>query len=385
MGQFVEVPITPSVLSWAIEQSGYSRDYLASRLGVSEAQLKEWEKEKGKSSPKLSAFRQLASLLHRQAAVFFLDSPPARDGSAVVHLRRPPGTDRADLNPTERRFIREVRRYQRALAWILEQLGAPRVELPVVRITEKPQQVAKDLRARIGIDVTIQASWVSPPVAFRAWRSAVEQIGIFVFVFPLGQDSVRGFSIWDSRAPVVVVNSAWSTEARIFTLFHEVAHLVTRTDSACLGYSSSVGHSKDASLERWCEHFAASLLIPSEDMRTYLSKRIGWVAGRQCDLDAAGKIARRFKVSLRASVIALVGVGAAERSLIASVPDSAEAKGRGGGSRPRNREEISEGRLGDRTWKTFHRAIREDLISRADAMTYLDVVDRDSSPSLVED
>lgn len=380
MGQFVEVPITPSVLSWAIEQSGYSRDYLASRLGTSEVLLRDWER--GKSFPGLSAFRQLAALLHRQAAVFFLDTPPARDGSAVIHLRRPPGTDRADLNPTERRFIREVRRYQRTLAWILEQLDTAEVELPRVRTVEKPQEVAKNLRARIGIEITTQASWATFEQAFRGWRSAVEQIGIFVFVLPLGQDSVRGFSIWDDRAPVVVVNSAWNVAARIFTLFHEIAHLVTRTDSACLGYSMSGGSSKDVALERWCEQFAASLLIPSEEMRAYLSKRLGWSAGKLCDLDAAGKVARRFRVSLRASVIALVGAGATKRSLIASVPESTEAKVRAGGSRPRNREEISEGRLGDRTWRMFHRAIREDLISRADAMTYLDVVDRDPSASL---
>ena len=382
MAQLVEVPITPSVLSWAIEQSGYSREYLASRLGISEVQLRDWEK--GESFPRLSAFRELIGLLHRQAAVFFLDAPPVHDGSTLVHLRRPPGIDRAELNPTERRFIREVRRYQRTLAWILEQLGVPKVELPPVRITEKPQQVAKDLRARIDIDAVTQASWASPAVAFRTWRSAVEGIGMFVFVFPLGQDSVRGFSIWDDRAPAVVVNSAWNMAARIFTLFHEVAHLLTRTDSACLGYSTRGGRSKDLKLERWCEQFAASLLIPNEEMQTYLSKQLRWVSGKQCDLDAAGKVARHFKVSLRASVIALASAGAAERSLMASIPDSTEEKGRGGGSRPRDREEISEGRLGERVWKTFHRAIREDLISRADAMTYLDVLDRDSSPSSVE-
>lgn len=382
MGQFIEVPLTPSVLRWAIDRSGYSRDHLAERLRVSREQLKNWEE--GDSSPGLSEFRQLASLLHRQAAVFFLDSPPAQGNTAAVHLRRPPGSRRSDLNPAERRFLREVGRYQRTLAWILEQIGTPSVDLPAVGITKRPQETARNLRVRIDVDIKTQTSWADPSESFRAWRSAVEKLGIFVFVFPLGQESVRGFSIWDDRAPVVVVNSAWNVAARIFTLFHEIGHLLTRTDSACLGYYTSAARSKDVSLERWCEQFAASVLIPPEDMQTYLVKRLRWTPGNRCDLEAAGKVARHFKVSLRASVLALVEIGAAEPSLFASVPDSADTKVRAGGGRPRNRGEVSEGRLGDRTWKTFHRAIREDLMSRADAMTYLDVVDRDSSSSLIE-
>ena len=372
MGQIVEVPITPSVLRWAIDQSGYSREELANRLGISPAELRDWEK--GDSSPGLTEFRHLAGQLHRQAAFFFLDSPPVQK-DVRVQLRRPPGSKRTELNAVERRYVREIRRYQRALEWILEELDTAKIDFPVLAISGEPANAARDLRSRLQIDTARQAGWHSTSESFRAWRSAVESLGVFVFVLPLGGDAVRGFSVWSDRAPVVVLNSAWDVAARIYTLFHEIGHLLTRTDSACLAYYTGVARSKDLLLERWCERFAAEVLIPRDDVRGLLSKRVGWKQGTKSDLAVAGKVARHYNVSLSASVLALIGVGAADQSLYAAIPESADMRSGGGGGRPRNRSEISEGRFGDRTWSIFRRAIREDLMTRADAMTYLDVAD----------
>jgi Zn-dependent peptidase ImmA (M78 family) len=183
----------------------------------------------------------------------------------------------------------------------------------------------------------------------------------------------------------VVLNSAWDVAARIYTLFHEIGHLLTRTDSACFDYHAGAARSKDLLLERWCERFAAAALIPKDDVRGLLAKRLGWKHGAKADLAVAGKVARHYNVSLRASVLALIGVGAADQSLYAAIPESTDRKSGGGGGRPRDRSEISEGRFGDRTWSIFRRAIREDLMTRADAMTYLDVVDTEHNPRSARD
>ena len=70
-----------------------------------------------------------------------------------------------------------------------------------------------------------QFAWPSSAIAFDHWRRALEDAGHVVLLVSIGKASCRGFSAWDPRAPVIAVNTAWNEEARIYTLFHEFAHL----------------------------------------------------------------------------------------------------------------------------------------------------------------
>ena len=366
----VEVPINPAVLRWAIDQSGLSRTEVSDLVGVSQSDLRNWEK--GDASPSLTEFRRLADVLHRQAAVFFLAAPPSQAGPKA-NLRHPPNASRTELNPIERRYLREMSRTQKVLAWVLEQMRTAKIAIPEFGTSVSPDVAARNLRNRINVSIETQISWKDSSEAFRRWRDALERMGVFVFLFPMGKESARGMSIWDQRAPAVTLNTAWSVTARIYTLFHELAHLVSRTDSACVGYVNARPVASNLSIERWCEQFAAAFLLPKTHLTLYLQKDVRWKGGRSCDLDHAGKVARRYKVSLRAAVLALIEIGAAQRSLYASVPSSSDEKSGGGRGRPRTRIEINEDRFGSRTRATLLRAMREDLITRADTLTYLDV------------
>lgn len=376
MGHLVEVPINPAVLRWAIAQSGLSPVEVAERAGASESDLRDWQK--GDASPSLTEFRRLASVLRRQAAIFFLAAQPSKQGP-TTSLRHPPNAPRDSLNEVERRYLREVSRTQEVLAWVSQQLHTTNVAVPELRTSVKPEIAAQKLRSEFNISTETQASWKDAPEAFRRWRTLLEDRGVFVFLFPMGKGSARGMSIWNEFAPAVALNTAWNTTARIYTLFHEVAHLVSRTDSACVGYANAFMIGNNLSIERWCERFSAAFLLPRDHLKVFLQKDLGWRGRKACTLEHAGKVARRYKVSLRASALALIEVGAAEKSLYAAIPSWSDEKSGGGGGRPRTRSEISEDRFGSRARSTFLRAVREDLITRADALSYLDIGEPDSA------
>lgn len=367
----VEVPINPNVLRWAIDQSGFTRADVADRLGVSATELRLWEK--GDASPSMTQFRTLADVLRRQAAVFFLSSLPA-EKSATASLRHPPGITRNSLNVVERRYLRELVRTQGVLAWVLEETKAAKFSIPQARISDNPEDAARAIRNWLAPNIASQLLWKDAYEAFRAWRQAIEDKGIYVFLFPLGKDSARGMSVWHDLAPALAVNTAWNVTARIYTLFHELGHLVTRTDSACVGYTNALTGAS-SSIERWCEKFAASALIPREHLKQFLVKELRWNGKRTAGLNQAASVARRYKVSLRAAVLAVIEVGAAERSLYSAIPNSADEKSKGGGGRPRTRNEISEDRFGARARATLIGAMREDLITRGDVLSYLHVGD----------
>lgn len=363
MGRRVEVPITPAVLAWAIAESGYTEPEVSSWIDGGAATLKGWLD--GKSRPSLAEMKNVAGKLHRQLATFLLPSAPEVE-STPVKFRNSLADGTRALNPTERRYIRRAQRFQDAYSWLAAELGKDRIELPVFSLADDPVAAATRVRTLLRVSVTRQREeWKTPSKAFDGWRDALEGLGVLVFLFPMGTSSVRGFSLWDGQAPVVAINSAWKDEARIFSMFHELGHLVTRSSSACAPATLMTGDSKDKA-ERWCERFAAALLIPQKAL-----DEIGNVS----DLRSLGNLARKYKVSLSAMALQLIHLNKAKWALFRVIPKAADAKkpGGGGAGPPRTRRDIQEDQLGKRGSGIFVDAVKGEVIGRSEALDYLDI------------
>jgi Zn-dependent peptidase ImmA (M78 family)/DNA-binding XRE family transcriptional regulator len=340
MGRVIEVPVTPSVLRWAIKESGYETQEIARAVGVSTAVLNEWVSDKTK--PNITQARKLAGKLHRPFAALLLPAPPEGRGLSV-EFRHPIG-DQRELNPTERRYLRRAARLQEILSWLARELELDKPRTPTATVNDDPVEVASVARDLFGIATTDQKRWATPAVAFDEWRAAFEATGHLVFLFSIGKDSCWGFSFWDKSAPVVAISTSRNESARIFTLFHELAHLITRTSSACV--ESLRTTTKADPIERWCERFAAAFLMPSKDIDVTL-RQSGWHPGDSItDLRIAAKIANLHKVSLRASVIRLIELKAATWALSNQIPPVSDNKPPGGGGTGRNRIQIREDQLG---------------------------------------
>ena len=255
-----QVPITSRVLQWAVDESGYSLEELVAKTSP---YLHKWMS--GEKRPTVGELRKLARVLKRPLATFLLPAPPADPlRPSNVEFRHPCFIQRSELNPDERRAVRDALRQQAVLSWLVAELGLLPAPLPRFGLKSNAAESGEQLRTLLKIPVQEQEEWPSASKAFRRWRDAIEGLGIFVFVYPMGGDSCRGFSIWDERAPVIAVNSGWNIQARIFSLMHELGHLVTRTNSACLEQGGSRFSKTDDAAERWCEAFAAPLLVPEQ-------------------------------------------------------------------------------------------------------------------------
>jgi Zn-dependent peptidase ImmA (M78 family) len=190
-----------------------------------------------------------------------------------------------------------------------------------------------------------------------------------VFSLPIGSESARGFSIWDDESPLVAVNTAYNPASRVFTLFHELGHLVTRTNSICVedGSRRRMGDGSE-DVERWCEGFSASLLMPRSALESLLAGE-----GKSVDLKVAGKVSRHFNVSLRAAVIRLIDLGRTNWGLYRSIPTSSDGKHGGGGGKGRNLAQRRLDEYGTRTPQLLMRAWKADLLDPVEVMQRLDV------------
>ena len=120
---------------------------------------------------------------------------------------------------------------------------------------------------------------------------------------------MRGFALYYGVLPIISVNRKDSYAARIFTLMHELVHLMLRMESLCDIAEESNYHSKDdLSIEVFCNSVAACTLVPRDAL---LSDE-----NLQCAQDlttdgemALKKMSRRFSVSREVIVRRMLTLG----------------------------------------------------------------------------
>jgi Zn-dependent peptidase ImmA (M78 family) len=304
-------PVKPDVLRWAVDEDGRAPDDLANALNVEPTLLQSWLR--GDAAPTRGQVSTLARVLQRPRALFFLPRPPAV-AALPASFRRPPGGGEREVSATARGKVRQARRIQHAVSWALR--GESPVDVPLASLDDSPGEAAAHVREWLGITDEEQARWKDDYAALRGWREALEGRGCLVFVLEIGRNEVRGFSAWDDHAPLIVANlSGVTPAARSFTFAHELGHLVTRRDSACI--EPADGPMPAADVERWCERFGAALLMPRASVLALGGERT--IARGAADLDDVRAVMRRFRVSARAAALRLIDLGFATPSLYGDV------------------------------------------------------------------
>jgi Zn-dependent peptidase ImmA (M78 family) len=288
-----------------------------------------------------------------------LPAPPPPDERGF-DFRSLPG-ERVSLGPEELRNLRDASRIQREISWILQDLDHPEVELFPASIDQDPEDVARAERERLGISVKTQLSWRLDSEALEEWRTALAGTGVFVFALQLGRGNMRGFALKDDYAPVIGINTTgFNMTSRIYTVFHEYAHLLLGRSDVLDDLVALRHWDEESEVERWCERFAASFLLPREELEDFLRREYHWSPGERIDPSKLSRLASRFKVSLRAMALRLSEIGAASQSLFKSLAPVPERRGGGGGGD--RRPAIVRRRYGSSVIRLLHEALSEDAV-----------------------
>ncbi len=259
------VDVNPAVLRWARQSAGYSLPEVAERCGVSENAVAGWES--GKPQPTWSELSRLAKVYKRPVSALLLADPPEETPPPTDYRTLPDA--KKDLSPKTRLAIRTARWLVRRACELERQLGISNgFQMMRAALSDDPETVAREFRERLGVAVLEQTGWKSIRQALRQWRAAVEAQHVFVFQFRMPLAEVRGFSFVEEDRPSIVLNEADAVRARIFTLFHEYAHLLTARPGMCIPEEGPSEESKP--VEIFCNRVAAAFLIPSADFRPRL-------------------------------------------------------------------------------------------------------------------
>ena len=268
--------INNEMLRWARERAGYTVEQVAHRRRVSSETVEEWEQ--GKNYPTWRQLEQLAhNDYHRSTGFFFLNIPP-EENTVFAEFRRLPDSMLDELEPDTVYAIRQARIRQDDLRMLFGTQGAG--ERFILRDffgkanANDPVRLAFDVRERLDIDLDEQKSWESADEALKQWRERVEDNGIWVFKRSFTQKDISGFCLNDEAYPVIYLHNGQAKTRQIFTLFHELAHLLfdfNHLDRLDSEYYLRGLADADRAIEIACNRFAGELLVPTADFESTIA------------------------------------------------------------------------------------------------------------------
>jgi Zn-dependent peptidase ImmA (M78 family) len=258
--------IKPSLLVWGRETAGLSLEQAAKKTGIRRKTLHQWEELGGHLTP--SQLEKIADIYHRPSAAFFLPDPPPKP-SAGTDFRRYSTHRGNPIGASTQLALRRARWLQRTFVELSNDLrtNGKRFSLRA-RLEDNPNAVASEVRRVIGVSIEQQLKWNEPGRALREWRSRFGAVGILVFQFRIvAEERVRGFSL-SNGVPAIALNSTDTVTGRVFTLFHELAHILLARPGLCdpVEAPARTAHRTNAleaaRIETFCDRFSGDFLVP---------------------------------------------------------------------------------------------------------------------------
>lgn len=290
----METIIKGEMIKWARERAGLSPESLAEKLQISPDTVINWES--GNFAIPVSKAKTLSKISLIPYGILFADYPPEEKITipdfrthGSVGLRKPSPELLETINDTKLK----QEWYKEYL--ILEDFN-PLEFIGKYNTGFDPEFIAVELKKILMIDDAEYLKCQDWEAAFTYLINHAEDAGITVIVNgmlknnthrPLDIDEFRGFVLSDVYAPLVFINGQDSKAARMFTLIHEIAHLLIGESGILditLGNNISIPH------ERWCNRVAAEFLTPKSQVLAI------WNVNSDADINL-DNLKRRLKVS----------------------------------------------------------------------------------------
>lgn len=332
------VAINGSTLRWAREIMGLQVESLAQSMSVNPERIRSFEN--GELKPTFNQLVNMAKVLDRPPAFFFVPPPETPDIPETVDFR---GFATPEIPISLRKELKRAEAHRRTYLKLAEEVDQP---FEFGRIGYRNLKTsAEHLRRYLEIDINFLPESRNSHAVWNYWRSAFEQKGFLVFqTTRISLDVFRALSISHTRNPIIVVNGGDYPNAKVFSLFHEFAHLANSASGLC-----GVDDSIDA--EVVANRFAGEFLMPEDQLLSFYNSSRA--------IDKVDSSARHFRVSKLAMALRLKGLGLISQDQVEAVINEFDQR------RARERDERENDDFFIQPWKLRYR----DLSPR-----YLEIV-----------
>lgn len=378
------IPVNPDIMRWARETAGYSIEDVVDKIKRKRVTVKvvqDWEN--GNASPSYSQLEKLAyKIFKRPLALFFFPEPPEEE-TPRQSFRTLPQQEINLIEPTMLYLIRKAMALRENLTELYDNVNPAKQKIFIdfeFKSSDSVSNVAKDVRKYLGSSLNEQYALKSNEDALKYWRNLLEEHGIFIFKDAFKDDDFSGFCLYDKVYPIIYINNSQAKNRQIFTLFHELAHLLFRTGGVDLRHDDFVqgmsGNNKH--IEVFCNKFAGEFLVPSEDIQKYLHNK-------SIDDKLLSGLAKKYSVSREVILRKCLDLGYVNQVFYESrvqewEPESPiNKKPSSGGDYYRTKNAY----LGDRYVETAFSKYYQGVISKSQLSDYLGI--KESKVSKFED
>jgi Zn-dependent peptidase ImmA (M78 family) len=258
------VNVKPEIFVWVQEQ--IEIDSLPAPLIE---KFNKWSS--GEKEPTFRQLEKFSKATNIPLGYFFLDELPVEKND-LIEFRT---VDSVELTRPSRELIDTINEMENIQEWMKDYLLDNENEpLKFVASVNDKHEIA-DVVANIRDILSLEVDWYmksnNTKNAFKYIRTKLEEAGILVMMNgivgantyrSLDINEFRAFTMVDDYAPLIFINSKDASNARLFSLFHEVAHIWYGTNSL---YNDRYGIESRKNIEIKCNAIAAELILPNDN------------------------------------------------------------------------------------------------------------------------
>lgn len=257
--------VNPKIIQWARERARYSLESVAVKFKKDVSVIEKWES--GEDFPTYSQLEKLAEIYKRPLALFFFPEPPL-EAEEKQEFRTLPDFEIENLAADTIYALRQAKAMQLSLQEINNGINPSTKKIfqdIAVSSSDDLRRLAEQIRNYLNITLEEQLTWNDQETALKKWRSAVEEAGIFIFKRSFKQREISGFCLIDIEFPIIYLNNSTEKSRQIFTIFHELAHILLQTNGITKSDDRYINSLQGAnkSIEIFCNKFAAEFLLPN--------------------------------------------------------------------------------------------------------------------------
>jgi Zn-dependent peptidase ImmA (M78 family) len=249
--------INPQRLQWCLDDLGTTAEEAARAAGTTTERLT--AVLDGEGSLTFNQLQQLATFVGR-SVLFLIDPAPIEPEEAFSAQYRTIANQKPELTRRVRQLVQRAEQQRTIYQALLEDDDGVHPAFDPPALPADPTKAAVAARQWLALDNQSRHT-------FDTYRAAVEARGVLVFRtngyagrWQIDRNNpVEGFALYDPAMPVIVVRKHSAEPRMVFTLMHELGHLL-------LHRASSVDDRNDLhatlGMERDANRFAAQLLVP---------------------------------------------------------------------------------------------------------------------------
>jgi Zn-dependent peptidase ImmA (M78 family)/transcriptional regulator with XRE-family HTH domain len=249
--EILRISIHPQVFKAMRESSGFGPEEIAKKIKVDAKKIAEIEE--GKASLTLTQVKNLSKVLQRPLVAFFTTVPPTMPISLTDYR----------IN-REKKLSSGVYLAQRRAFYLsgkIHEISGKKSRIPIFPESFTPEKMANEFRTLMGLEINKSKK---PDIILNTYKDLVEEkLSILVTEFPMKTDDVRAFSI-STDLSTLVLNEKDSPQVKLFSLFHEICHLLKHKSGICSIDIEQKGQDKE---ESFCDKFAAEILVPTAALK----------------------------------------------------------------------------------------------------------------------